>query len=83
MPEPKVVVAAGVEAISGGLLADGYVTREGVAFVLNVDVYVPGSPATPFGLLHGLLMAVNLLPLTKRVIVSAEHSSPTTWEDVT
>jgi len=26
-----------------------------------VDVFVPGSPATPFGLLHGLLRAVNLL----------------------
>ncbi|HEY1763025.1 MAG TPA: hypothetical protein VGG17_10560 [Acidimicrobiales bacterium] len=80
MPEPKVVIAAGVEAISGGLLADGYVTREGIASVLNVDVYVPGSPASPFGLLHGLLMAVNLLPPTKRAIGSEDCSSPTTWE---
>ncbi len=62
MPYPKVVLAAGVEAISGGLLANGYVTREGIASVLDVDVFVPGSPASPFGLLHGLLMAVNLLP---------------------
>jgi Ni,Fe-hydrogenase III small subunit/ferredoxin len=62
MPEPKVVVAAGAEAISGGLNADGYVTRDGIGSLLDVDVYVPGSPATPFGLLHGILMAVNLLP---------------------
>lgn len=84
MPYPKVVVAAGVEAISGGLLADGYVTREGVASVLDVDVYVPGSPASPFGLLHGLLMAVNLLPRSiKPAATIAEPGTPTTWREVT
>lgn len=62
MPDPKVVVAAGVEAISGGLVANGYASHGGVDSLIDVDVYVPGSPATPFGLLHGLLMAVNLLP---------------------
>ncbi len=84
MPEPKVVVAAGIEAISGGLLADGYVTREGVGSVLNVDVYVPGSPASPFGLLHGLLMAVNLLPgAPNRANASAESEAPNTWREAT
>jgi Ni,Fe-hydrogenase III small subunit/formate hydrogenlyase subunit 6/NADH:ubiquinone oxidoreductase subunit I len=61
MPDPKVVVAAGVESISGGLVAGGYATRNGVSSDVLVDVYVPGSPATPFGLLCGILMAVDLL----------------------
>ena len=61
MPDPKVVIAAGVEAISGGLIAEGYASRDGVGS-LPVDVFVPGSPASPFGLLHGILMAINLLP---------------------
>lgn len=61
MPEPKVVVAAGVDAISGGLLGHGYAARGGVTEAVPVDVHVPGSPATPFGLLYGILLAVGLL----------------------
>jgi Ni,Fe-hydrogenase III small subunit/ferredoxin len=62
MPEPKVVIAAGVDAISGGLLADSYVAQGGLADAVPVDVFVPGSPPSPFGLLFGILLAVGLLP---------------------
>ncbi len=62
MPEPKAVIAAGVDAISGGLLADSSVAQGGLADSVPVDVFVPGSPPTPFGLLHGILFAVGLLP---------------------
>jgi Ni,Fe-hydrogenase III small subunit/ferredoxin len=61
MPDPKVVIAAGVDAISGGLVGDGYAARGGAAAAIPVDVFVPGSPATPFGLLHGILLAVGRL----------------------
>ncbi len=63
MPDPKVVIVAGVEAISGGLIGEGYASRGGVAGTLPVDVFVPGSPASPFSLLHGILTALNRLPL--------------------
>lgn len=62
MPHPKVVIAAGVDAISGGLIGKGYAARGGISAILPVDVFVPGSPATPFGLLHGILTAIGLLP---------------------
>jgi Ni,Fe-hydrogenase III small subunit/ferredoxin len=61
MPHPKVVIAAGVDAISGGVVGDGYASRGGVSSSTKIDVFVPGSPPTPFGLLHGILMAANLL----------------------
>jgi Ni,Fe-hydrogenase III small subunit/ferredoxin len=60
MPEPKAVVAAGSDACSGGLAADGTVLG-GVDTVLPVSVYVPGSPPTPISLLNGLLLAVGRL----------------------
>jgi Ni,Fe-hydrogenase III small subunit/ferredoxin len=73
IPDPKVVIAAGVEAISGGLIGEGYASAGGVGSILEVDVYVPGSPPSPFGLLHGVLMAINLLPGASE---SAEDRAP-------
>lgn len=56
MPDPKAVVAAGTEACSGALGGG-----PGVAAVLPVDVFVPGSPPTPIMLMHGLLVAIGVL----------------------
>jgi Ni,Fe-hydrogenase III small subunit/ferredoxin len=70
MPGPNVVIAAGVEAISGGLIGEGYASTGGVDSTLQVDVFVPGSPASPFGLLHGLLTAINLLPQPTNTVKS-------------
>lgn len=66
MPEPRVVVAAGSDAISGGLLPTGYATSGGVGDLVPVDVWVPGSPASPFSLLHGILLALGRLPRERR-----------------
>jgi Ni,Fe-hydrogenase III small subunit/ferredoxin len=61
MPEPRVVLAAGVDAIGGGLIGPTYVGARGVGEIVPVDVWVPGSPPSPFGLLHGILTALGLL----------------------
>ena len=66
MPDPVVVIAAGADAISGGLLGGGYISRGGAADHLDVDVWVPGSPATPFALLHGILLALGRVPTAGR-----------------
>jgi Ni,Fe-hydrogenase III small subunit/ferredoxin len=58
MPDPKVVVAVGTDAVSGGLLS-GRLT--GVAGPVPVDVWVPGSPPSPFGILNALLIATGKL----------------------
>ncbi|MGH8979720.1 MAG: 4Fe-4S domain-containing protein [Acidimicrobiales bacterium] len=62
MPEPKVVIAAGVDATSGGLVGSGYASLGGIGDLLPVDVFVPGSPPTPFGLLYAILLAIGRLP---------------------
>jgi Ni,Fe-hydrogenase III small subunit/ferredoxin len=58
MPDPKVVIAAGTDAVSGGLLSD---RLTGVDGAVPVDVWVPGSPPSPFGILTALLAAVGML----------------------
>jgi len=59
MPAPKRVVAVGACALSGGIFAESFVCAKGVASVLPVDVEVPGNPAPPLAILHGLLVAVG------------------------
>jgi len=61
MPDPKVVIAAGTDAVSGGLLGHSDVTRGGISGIVPVDVWVPGSPPSPFGILNALLIAIGRL----------------------
>jgi Ni,Fe-hydrogenase III small subunit len=58
MPDPRIVVAAGTDACSGGIW-DGDEVLGGVNQVLPVDVYIPGDPPSPIALLHGLLLATG------------------------
>jgi Ni,Fe-hydrogenase III small subunit len=61
MPEPRLVVAVGACAISGGVFAGSYAGRDGVGDVLPVDVYVPGCPPRPEAIIEGMLVAVGRL----------------------
>ena len=53
MPEPKVVVAVGICACSGGIFKDCYNILGGVDQVIPVDVYVPGCAARPEAIIDG------------------------------
>lgn len=61
MPGPKVVIAVGSDAISGGLIGGEHTGNTGISELVGVDVWVPGAPASPFSLLHAILLALGRL----------------------
>jgi ech hydrogenase subunit C len=59
MPDPKVVVAIGSCALSGGIFRQTCNVLGGIDKVVPVDVYVPGCPAKPEAIIDGVVLALN------------------------
>jgi Ni,Fe-hydrogenase III small subunit/Pyruvate/2-oxoacid:ferredoxin oxidoreductase delta subunit len=61
IPDPKLVIAAGACAISGGLFRDHPETSSGAESIIPVDLYIPGCPPHPMTILDGLLRLLGRL----------------------
>lgn len=61
MPQPKVVVAIGICATSGGIFRDCYAILGGADKAVPVDVYVPGCAARPENIISGVVQAIAIL----------------------
>ncbi len=62
VPSPKIVIAVGVCAISGGCFAGSDQVHAGVPSDIPVDLYIPGCPPHPYTTLDGLLRMLGRLP---------------------
>jgi Ni,Fe-hydrogenase III small subunit len=61
VPAPKLVIAVGACAISGGPYAGNPEVHNGCGSLLPVDLYVPGCPPHPLTILDGLLRLLGQL----------------------
>ncbi|NLF31606.1 MAG: hydrogenase [Planctomycetes bacterium] len=62
VPAPKIVIAVGACAVSGGLFWDHGEQHNGAASVVPVDLFVPGCPPHPLTILDGLLTMLGIVP---------------------
>jgi ech hydrogenase subunit C len=74
MPSPKVVVAVGICATSGGIFRECYNVLGGADKAVPVDLYVPGCPVRPEALIDAAVQAVGILE-KKRAAALAEDKS--------
>jgi len=61
MPDPKVVVAIGICATSGGIFSECYNVYGGVDSTIPVDVYVPGCACRPEAIIDGVVKSLGIL----------------------
>ena len=72
MPEPKVVVAVGACAASGGVFHDCYNIIGGVDKAIPVDVYVPGCAARPQAIIDGVVQGLAVLEAKRKLLAEVK-----------
>ena len=61
MPEPKLVVAVGTCACSGGVFSGCYCVEGGIDSVIPVSAYIPGCAARPEAIIDGVVKLLKTL----------------------
>ena len=55
VPDPKIIVLVGTDAISGGIFAGSPALDRNFLDKYHIDLYIPGNPAHPLTIINGLL----------------------------
>jgi len=55
MPDPKIIILTGTDAISGGIFEGSPALDRSFLSKYNIDLYVPGNPIHPLTFINGVL----------------------------
>jgi Ni,Fe-hydrogenase III small subunit len=59
MPRPRLVVAVGACAISGGIFGTSYASLGGADRIIAVDSYAAGCPPRPWAMLRAIRLVLE------------------------
>ena len=59
VPDPKIIILAGTDAISGGIFADSPALNRSFLNKYKIDLYVPGNPIHPLTFINGVLELIR------------------------
>jgi Ni,Fe-hydrogenase III small subunit/NAD-dependent dihydropyrimidine dehydrogenase PreA subunit len=76
VPDPKIVIAVGACAISGGPYIDHPEVHGGADTTVPVDLYIPGCPPHPYTILEALVGLIGRLDKRRRPI---ERTADPAW----
>jgi Ni,Fe-hydrogenase III small subunit/ferredoxin len=58
-PDPKIIILAGTDAISGGIFAGSKALNRSFLDKYKIDLYVPGNPIHPLTFINGVLSLIR------------------------
>jgi Ni,Fe-hydrogenase III small subunit len=58
-PDPKIIILAGTDAISGGIFAGSPALDRSFLNKYTIDLYVPGNPVHPLTFINGVLQLIR------------------------
>jgi Ni,Fe-hydrogenase III small subunit len=64
VPDPKILILAGTDAISGGMFSDSPALNRKFIDEHHIDLYVPGNPAHPLTYINGIMDLLGISPQT-------------------
>jgi Ni,Fe-hydrogenase III small subunit len=59
IPDPKIIILAGTDAISGGIFIDSPALNRSFLNKYIIDLYVPGNPIHPLTFINGVLELIR------------------------
>ncbi|MDR1183457.1 MAG: NADH-quinone oxidoreductase subunit B family protein [Coriobacteriales bacterium] len=83
IPEPKIVIACGVCACTGGIFRECYNTLGGVDKAIPVDVYAPGCAVRPEAIIDAVVAGLEILERRRAALAAGTLKSRAHFSAVT